>query len=355
MLVVAMAWKHWEFWPARLFEAPYYAYLAWRCLVCRLPPRFIAKANYALDHGEFGIGSKFATQMAFAQDRFPATDLLPADLSPIDKRARATAFGEAHGWPLILKPDHGAVGKGLIKVDSPDMLETSLNLLVGDYIVQAYVDLKNEYGVFFVRLRGHGTVTGINQKHFPAVTGDGHQTLDALARAHYRYTPHWHLFLQYLDTTRVLAEGETMRLSFVGSHTMGCKFTNDTALATPALTSAIRKVCDSQPGFNFGRLDVRAASEDAFQAGEFVVIEVNGVASLPTHMFDPAGSLFGAWAIFLRHGHMLVDAAAEHREQPMTLASWREIAARVRAGKRDLEAVHQNVLARQSGRFLESG
>ena len=39
--------KHWEFWPARLFEAPYYTYLGLMCLRHALPPKFLAKANSA--------------------------------------------------------------------------------------------------------------------------------------------------------------------------------------------------------------------------------------------------------------------------------------------------------------------
>lgn len=62
--------KHFEFWPLRLFELPYYLYLAAGALARRLPPRFLAKANYALDHGEIGIGTKTRTQFAFDQTRF---------------------------------------------------------------------------------------------------------------------------------------------------------------------------------------------------------------------------------------------------------------------------------------------
>ena len=71
--------KHFEFWPPRLFEAPYYLALAWGCLRHRLAPRDLAKANYALDHGELGLGSKFSTQMAFDQAYFPATQLLSTE------------------------------------------------------------------------------------------------------------------------------------------------------------------------------------------------------------------------------------------------------------------------------------
>lgn len=340
--------KHWEFWPARLFEAPYYVYLGLLCLRYLLPPKHLAKANYALDHGEIGIGSKYVTQMAFPQARFPPTDLIEADAADALKAAHIREFGAGHGYPIILKPDIGAVGKGVMKLESPEAIEAVLPHLRCNYLVQGYVDLPNEYGVFYARVGGCSQISGINQKHFPTVTGNGLHCIGQLARAHYRYTAHWDLFLQDLDESRVPAKDEMVRLSFVGSHTMGCRFSNDTNLITPELEAAVFEVCDAQPGYNFGRLDVRSADEAALQAGDFQVIEANGVASLPTHMFDPEGTLAGAYRIFFEHARLLARAANDQRRQPMDLASWREIGERVRENQQLLNETHQSVLDRHS-------
>lgn len=322
--------RPYEFWHPRLFEAPYYVYLLWRCLRRGLPPMHIAKANWALDHGELGLGSKFSTQEAFAQDRFLPSILICPEPST-DPVTRATEFAKAHGFPLILKPDIGAVGKGIVKVSDLQVLQRHMRELVAPHILQVFTPWPEEYGVFFTRRRGQSHISGINKKHFPEVLGNGTDTIATLATRHYRYTAHWSLFLRYIDTERIPARGERVRLSFIGSHTMGCKFTDDSHLVTPALESAMRELCDSQPGFNFGRLDVKAADEAAFQRGEFVVIEVNGIASLPTHMFDPDHSLRQAYRIFLAHGRELVDIANEHRARPMALDSpatlWRKATA----------------------------
>ena len=338
--------KHWEFWPARLFEAPYYAYLGLLCAVHGLSPKFLAKANYALDHGEIGIGSKYATQLAFDQDRFPATALLDAGLSDTEKTRSIQEFAERHAFPIILKPDIGAVGKGVMKVTDDAGIGAALPHLKCAYMLQDYVDLPEEFGVFYARVRGQSRITGINQKHFPTIVGNGLHTVGQLARAHYRYTAHWDLFLRDLDDARIPDVDEVVRLSFVGSHTMGCKFTNDTALVTPELEATVFAVCDAQPGYNFGRLDLRAADTAALQQGDFRIIEANGVASLPTHMFDPAGSLTGAYAIFFEHARLLAAAANEHRHEPMTLLPWSEIGARVKANQALLNDTHESVLGR---------
>ena len=125
---------------------------------------------------------------------------------------------------------------------------------------------------------------------------------------------------------------------------MGCKFTDDSDLVTPALSDAVSALFESQPGFNFGRLDVKAESLAAFQAGDFIVIEVNGVASLPTHMFDPAKSVWQAWREFLRHGRLLLEIADEHRKQPMALASYPDIIRRVRENAGLLNDAHQQLM-----------
>ena len=341
--------RPYEFWHPRLFETPYYAYLLLQCLKHGLSPRNLPKANWALDHGELGLGSKFSTQMAFDQKRFLPTIHIEAGRSTEERRCAAHQFVAAHGLPVILKPDIGAVGKGILKLDTEAALNAAIDDMVLDQLLQAFTDRREEYGVFIVRRSGRNTVTGINKKHFPEIVGNGRDSIAVLARQHYRYSEHWGIFLKYVDTGRVPAEGERVRLSFIGSHTMGCKFTDDTHLLTAALEAAVFEIVDSQPGFNFGRLDVKAHSEAAFQAGEFVVIEVNGIASLPTNMFDPANSLRDAYRIFLNHGRMLVEIAAEHRHRAMDIKSARELWRQAKQNHGALNAAHQDAIERHTG------
>jgi hypothetical protein len=337
--------KHFEFWHPRLFELPYYLYLCVGALSRGLSIKSLAKANYALDHGEIGIGSKFKTQMAFDQARFLPTELLHVNATLAAKLAQVTRFGAAHGYPLILKSDIGSVGKGVLKLEANDVASDRLGQLRGNYILQAYTPHNLEYGVFFVRYQGRARITGINKKHFPTVIGNGVDSIECLARAHYRYTAHWQTFLQYLDIARVPMRDEHVQLSFIGSHTMGCKFTDDTQLLTDKLLTAVEQIFVDQPGFNFGRLDLKCASEAAFRKGEFLVIEVNGVASLPTHMFDPSHSLWRGYQIFFEHGRWLLKIAAEQRRQSMTLDSYRNIAKRVSHNYRLLNDAHQQLMA----------
>ena len=290
---------------------------------------------------QIDIGSKFHTQTQFAAQWFLPTTLLAENLAREEKVQRMVAFAQLHGYPLILKPDNGLVGKGILKVHNDTECERRVDQLNADYLLQQFTPYTFEAGVFYVRENGQSKITGINQKHFPAVVGNGCDTIQQLAERHYRFTHHWDTFLQYLDTSRVLEDGEELTLSFIGSHTMGCCFTDDRDFLTPALEEKIFAICDAQEGFNFGRLDVKAESKQALLEGDFVVIEVNGVSSLPTHMFDPRLSLLSAYRIFFEHGRYLASIAREMRDKPMQLLSLKEVLQLVRKNQGQLNRVHE--------------
>jgi len=336
--------KKYEFWNPRVFEFPFYIYLGVQCLINRVGIKGLAKANYAMDHGEIGLGSKFDSQLAFDQQYFLPSILIEGELTVDEKKQAITKFVAEHGYPVILKSNVGSVGKGIVKVASDEDVEKHTPRLLGGYILQKFTANPYECGVFYIRQNGQPKITGINQKHFPTVVGNGRDSVSVLARNHHRYTKHWNSFLQDIDTSEVLEEGAEKRLSFIGSHTLGCKFTDDIHLHTPELEQAIFDVFDSQPGFNFGRVDVKAADEAAFMRGEFVVIEVNGVASLPTHMFDPKYSVWQAYGIFFEHAKYLVKIAAEQRHQPMELLSYSQVIEKVKHNQALLNQVHEALM-----------
>ncbi|MGB5324813.1 MAG: hypothetical protein WBN40_05230 [Pseudomonadales bacterium] len=332
-----------EYWHPRVYEFPFYLYLLSQCARKRVSVRGLAKANYALDHGEIGIGSKFQTQFCFPQQRFMPTILLEQGDGASKNLAAAMEFAGRHAFPLILKPNIGMVGKGIVKIHSEHELALQVAGLRATFLLQKYCELPEEYGVFYTRLDGQSRITGINKKHFPSVQGDGKTSLAELAEKHERYSHHWATFLRYLDLASVPANEEHIKLSFIGSHTMGCMFSDDSKLLSPALEREIFSICDAQPGFNYGRLDVRAASDAAFQQGEFTVIEINGISSLPTHMFDPVKSLRESYEIFFRHGKYLTEIAREHRQRDMPLLPPFTLLKKVVASQRALDELHERL------------
>ena len=66
------------------------------------------------------------------------------------------------------------------------------------------------------------------------------------------------------------------------------------------------RIADQIPEFYFGRLDIRFRDWESLKKGEdFVLIEVNGAGSEPTHMYDPRHSIFFAWKEIVRHWYIM--------------------------------------------------
>jgi hypothetical protein len=122
----------------------------------------------------------------------------------------------------------------------------------------------------------------------------------------------------------VPAGGERIVLSELGTHCRGALFLDGTSLVTPALADAIEAVSQSFRGFNFGRYDIRAASEAAFQRGEFKVIELNGLTSEATSIYDPRHSVWHGWRTLCRQWRIAFEIADEHRGRGVRPQSLRE-------------------------------
>ncbi len=327
--------KRWEYRNIHLLLAPVYLRMIGWCLRYRVTPFGLLKADYALDHGG-AFASKYEIQMVFPQQRFPPTVLLREDHSQAERMQTLRQFGSDHGYPIILKPDLGRVGMGVALVHDEAATRCFLDEVKASYIAQEFVPGPLEFGVFYVRRNGVPDLFSINSKDFPAVTGDGCDSVSQLIERDPRLSSFGKLFNQ-TNFHRIPSRGETVQLSIVGSHTLGCIFRDASALKTRPLIEAIHESAGVS-GFNYGRLDVRTVSIEALQRGEFIIIEVNGVESLATNAFDPTFSYRDGLAWFTRQYRLLVEIAAEHREAEMERLPLRDF---IREVLRAEETIHQ--------------
>ncbi len=95
-------------------------------------------------------------------------------------------------------------------------------------------------------------------------------------------------------------------------------------LPQPALTEAFERIARALPGFHFGRIDVRFASLSALLRGEgFRIIEINGVGSEATHIWDRSTTLREAWrAQFSHYGAAFRIAAANRARGHRSCGLW---------------------------------
>ncbi len=301
-------------------DIAYYTLVVFHQLIRFRGPKGLLKANYGIDHGGHAFASKFAIQEYVGHEQFPATIFIRQ--GDTTTKEVLIQFGRKHGYPIVLKPDNGYVGKGIFKIDMESDIETHLSKLQVDYIAQAFVPGDIEFGLFYVRNQDGVSIPSINQKYYPYVVGDSVSSILDLAKKDPCYTDHWQTFLKDVDLDEVVPDGEKKILSFIGSNTLGSKFIDVSHYASDALRKRLADVFNQAPGINFSRLDVKASSVESFEAGEFTIIEVNGVASQPTNMLDIKNTPWDIFKIQNKHALLLVKTAHHHRAEQMDIMGW---------------------------------
>jgi membrane protein DedA with SNARE-associated domain len=312
----------WEFWPAWAFYPPVVVYIVWLALKHRHPTLFTA-ANPAIPAGGFVGESKMAILDGLAgAGKFVArAELIPAATDSAARVAQARRFMRARGYdfPVVLKPDVGERGAGVAIVRSQDQLAAFFGGCAGDAIIQEYVP-GLEFGVFYYRYpgEGRGRIFAITEKRFPEVVGDGRGTLERLILNDRRAVAmaRFYCAAQQARLDDVPPAGERVRLVELGTHCRGAIFLDGGWAKTAALEAAIDRISRSYEGFYFGRYDIRAASGEDLTAGRnFKVIELNGVTSEATSIYDPRHSVFAAWRVLCEQWRIAYEIGAENRRR----------------------------------------
>jgi hypothetical protein len=317
----------WEFWPPYLFYPPVVAYIAYLGITFRSWTLFTA-ANPAIPAGGFVGESKhqILEQLKNATPWLPCSTLLPSE-APAQRLAQAEEFMGRHGleFPVVLKPDAGQRGDGVSIVRSVEQLQEYLTHAPFPAILQEYVP-GEEYGVFYYRYPndGPGRIFSVTEKRMPVVSGDGKHTLEELVLADDRAVcmSDFYLRKNAERSQQVPAAGERMQLVEIGTHCRGAIFLNGGDTITPLLEEAIDRIARTFDGFFFGRFDIRVPSRQDFAAGRNLkIVELNGVTSEATHIYDPKLSLFGAYRVLFRQWRIAFEIGDLNRARGVRPAS----------------------------------
>ncbi len=223
-------------------------------------------------------------------------------------------------YPLIAKPDIGLRGIAVQKLENDTDLQAYIAQNKVEYMIQDYVAYENEIGVFYVRFPNStkGFITGIVLKEFLIIVGDGISTLETLICKDPRYLMQLPVLQEmYGEKLQIiLPQGEKKNLVPYGNHSRGAKFLDISEKISPKLTNTFNEICLQIPHFYFGRLDIKYNTWEELEAGKSLsIIELNGAASEPTHMYDPKHSLFFAWKEIIRHWDLLYKVSKMNQEQ----------------------------------------
>ena len=312
----------WEFWPLSVFYFPVVVYVIFLGLKHRCLTLFTC-ANPAISDGGFVGESKDDIYNSLRQStdrRFLLRHrLLRGELPAVEKQMQAESFMRAEdiAFPVVLKPDAGERGKGVRIVDSYADLADVLDSVDEDYLTQEYFD-GEEASIFYYRFPSalKGRIFSMTRKIFPFVTGDGKSTVEELILNDARAVC---LAERYFeedrgDLERIPDSGERIQIIKIGTHSRGAIFVDGVDMQTPELENAIDSICHDVPGFYFGRFDLRFSSLEDFMAGrEFKIIELNGVTSESTNIYDPKYSLIDAWRILFEQWRLAFEIGDENR------------------------------------------
>jgi len=304
----------WEFWPAWLFYAPVVPWVAY--LVATRGSRALFAANPGLEDGGFVGESKSGILSALPEPWV----LRHALIQPGEAASRAEALRvqmSAPGWsfPIVLKPDVGQRGDGVQLVGDPEAARLYLATYTGPVVAQVYHAGPYEAGIFYYKRPGEarGRIFSLTDKQFPHVVGDGRTPLASLIRQHRRYRIQAPMFLARFSgqLARVPKAGERVLLGVTGNHAKGAIFLDGSDLVTEALTARIDEIARAVDGFFIGRFDVRYSDPGAFMAGrDLAIVELNGVSSEATHIYDPSRSLLDAYRTLYQQWRLVFEIGA---------------------------------------------
>lgn len=289
---------NWEFWPPYIIYAIVSVYIFSLWIKYKSVTLFTL-ANPAIPEGGFIKESKLAILDGItARESVAKYCLIPFTFTQEEKVALFNGFIEEHSlhFPVVMKPDIGERGKGVYILQSLDELSTLLTTLDSDYIIQEYID-GEEFGVFYYRYPNKelGEIYSITHKVYLKLVGDGVHTLEELILKDQRAVCLADIhFNQHIDDLYTIPEeGEVIPLVELGTHARGALFFDANHLITKELTSEIDRISKSFEGFYFGRYDIKVPSKEALAKGEHIsVIEINGVTSESTNIYDPEHSFF---------------------------------------------------------------
>jgi hypothetical protein len=335
----------WEFWPPYMFYPPVIAYIAYLGIRFRSLTLFTA-ANPAMPAGGFVGESKHEILNHLKNGNLTNTDwALPCwtilqGEDPARRVEQALAFMQSHelSFPVVLKPDAGQRGSGVVIVRSSQQLQEYFGRMPLPTILQEYVP-GMEFGVFYVRYPDdeHGRVFSVTEKQMPVVVGDGRRTLEEMILADDRAVCMADFYLRKNSrrAQEVPSAGESVQLVEIGTHCRGAIFLDGSYAITPALRETVQKIADGFDGFFFGRFDIRVPTVEDFMAGRNLkIIELNGVTSEATHIYDPKLSLFQAYRVLFEQWRIAFEIGQQNRKRGVRPSSAIELIRMVREYRR---------------------
>ena len=223
-------------------------------------------------------------------------------------------------FPIVVKPDLGWCGYGVRLLSTPeDLLDYALHYPENEtFLLQAFIPFEGEAGIFYARHpdETEGKILGILLRFYPKVIGDGYSSIRELITADFRLhrLVNNKLHQCSFDPNYIPNEGETVRLSLIGSTRVGGLYMDGSQHITTALTKKVDAIAKDMKAFHIGRFDVRYETMQKLCEGDFSIMEVNGSGSEAVHAWDPKYTIREVYKIVFAKQRVLFAISQACRE-----------------------------------------
>lgn len=308
--------RSWEYWPLHLIYTPIYLYWVWLGLRAR-HLFFFTAANPAIDMGGLYGESKSSILKQMPLDLIPKTIYVTPDQH--DDEVAQLAKGKGISFPLIAKPDMGERGFKVEKLNNKEELIQYRKEVHTEIIIQEFIDYPEEVAILYYRFPDaeKGNITSITLKEYLSVTGDGTSTVRQLMQAYPRARLQLDIFEEKDPDLlhKIPPKGEKWELNPIGNHSRGTTFLDGTHLVDDQLIETFDQISHQLDGIYFGRYDIKCQNFESLRAGkDFCILELNGLKSEPTHIYQPGFSIWKAYGILFRQWKTIYKIAiANHK------------------------------------------
>ena len=174
------------------------------------------------------------------------------------------------------------------------------------FIIQELIDYPLELSVLHYRMPDaeKGKITSICIKKTLSVVGDGQSTVLELMQKMPRATLQLARFQSNYPErlTQIPAKGKEVELEPIANHSRGTTFLNGNHLHSEKLEKAFDKIAFQMDDIYYGRFDLKCQSIELLEEGkELNILEFNGVAGEPAHIYDPSFPVWKAYRDIYKH------------------------------------------------------
>lgn len=317
----------WEYWPTAIVHAP--TMFMWLFFAIKSKALFFfTRANPVIETGGVmgeskinilnRIPSKFLPNTVFIEK---GKYTIPELLDILEKQQLS--------YPLIAKPDIGERGFLVEKLESEEQLFSYFKQSPVPFLIQEFIDYPVEISVLYYRLpnakKGH--ITSFCIKETLKVIGDGVSTIEALMEGYPRAILQLPRFRQKYPSLlqQIPSKEEIVELEPIGNHSRGTTFLNGNHHIDETLVSVFDTIGFQMKDIFYGRFDMKCASIENLKKGkDFKILEFNGIASEPAHIYQPGYSIFQAYKDLWQHWKIIFKISQIQAVEGVAAMTWKE-------------------------------